>query len=210
MKMKKNIMLRKFYKEDALALENIIRKTWNYDAFCSPATAARLAHVYLYSCLSNQTFTRVAIVDGKPCGIIMAKNIQKHRCPFFLKLHSLLAIVRLLITREGRQVCSFYGSISDMDQELLNSSDKTYQGELAFFALDEAMRGMGIGRQLFTAAHTYMKQENIQNFFLYTDSSCSYGFYAHQGMQRRGERNIVVNFAGQQVPMQFFLYDAVC
>ena len=77
--MNKTVDIRRFYEEDALALEDVIRKTWKYDAFCSSETAARLAHVYLYSCLANQTFTAVAIVDGKPCGI----HIQKHRCPFF-------------------------------------------------------------------------------------------------------------------------------
>ena len=68
--MNKTVVIRRFYKEDAPALEDVIRKTWKYDAFCSSDTAARLAHVYLYSCLANQTFTAVAIVDGKPCGII--------------------------------------------------------------------------------------------------------------------------------------------
>ena len=191
--MNKTVDIRRFYEEDALALEDVIRKTWKYDAFCSSETAARLAHVYLYSCLANQTFTAVAIVDGKPCGI----HIQKHRCPFSLKLQSLLAIVHLLITRE--------------DQVLLDGSGKTYGGELSFFVLDEAVRGLGIGKQLYAAALTYMRQENIQSFYLlYTDSSCNYGFYEHRGMQRRGEIEMVVKLAGQQAPMKFFLYDITC
>ena len=207
----KTVVIRRFYKEDAPALEDVIRKTWKYDAFCSSETAARLAHVYLYSCLANQTFTAVAIVDGKPCGIIMAKHIQKHRCPFSLKLQSLLAIVRLLITREGREICSFHGKIRNVDQELLDGSGKTYGGELSFFVLDEAVRGLGIGKQLYAAALTYMRQENIQSFYLlYTDSSCNYGFYECRGMQRRGETEMVVKLAGQQAPMKFFLYDITC
>jgi len=209
--MNKTVDIRRFYKEDAPALEAVIRKTWKYDAFCSSETAARLAHVYLYSCLANQTFTAVAIVDGKPCGIIMAKHIQKHHCPFSLNLQSLLAIVRLLITREGREIYSFHGKIRNVDQELLDGSGKTYGGELSFFVLDEAVRGLGIGKQLYAAALTYMRQENIQSFYLlYTDSSCNYGFYEHRGMQRRGETEMVVKLAGQQAPMKFFLYDITC
>lgn len=50
--MNKTVDIRRFYEEDALALEDVIRKTWKYDAFCSSETAARLAHVYLYSCLA--------------------------------------------------------------------------------------------------------------------------------------------------------------
>ena len=209
--MNKTVDIRRFYKEDAPALEDVIRKTWKYDAFCSSETAARLAHVYLYSSLANQTFNAVAIVDGKPCGIIMAKHIQKHRCPFSLKLQSLLAIVRLLITREGREIYSFHGKIRNVDQELLDGSRKTYGGELSFFVLDEAVRGLGIGKQLYAAVLTYMRQENIQSFYLlYTDSSCNYGFYEHRGVQRRGETEMVVKLAGQQAPMKFFLYDITC
>lgn len=208
--MNKTVNIRRFYKEDAPALEDVIRKTWKYDAFCSSETAARLAHVYLYSCLANQTFTAVALVDGKPCGIIMAKHIQKHRCPFSLKLHSLLAIVRLLIKREGREICSFYEKIHNVDQELLDGSGKTYGGELSFFVLNEALRGLGIGKQLYNAALTYMRQENIQSFYLFTDISCNYGFYEHCGMQRRGEIDMVAKLAGQQAPMKFFLYDVTC
>ena len=152
--MNKTVDIRRFYKEDASALEDVIRKTWKYDAFCSSETAARLAHVYLYSCLANQTFTAVVIVDGKPCGI----HIQKHHCPFSLKLQSLLAIVHLLITREGREICSFYGKIRNVDQVLLDGSGKTYGGELSFFVLDEAVRGLGIGKQLY-AAYLYASGE---------------------------------------------------
>ena len=140
----------------------------------------------------------------------MAKHIQKHRCPFSLKLQSLLAIVRLLIKREGREICSFYGKIRNVDQELLDGSGQTYGGELSFFVLDEAVRGLGIGKQLYAAALTYMRQENIQSFYLYTDISCNYGFYEHRGMQRRGETEMVVKLAGQQALMKFFLYDVTC
>ena len=37
--MNKTVDIRRFYEEDALALEDVIRKTWKYDAFCSSETA---------------------------------------------------------------------------------------------------------------------------------------------------------------------------
>ena len=83
-------------------------------------------------------------------------------------------------------------------------------GELSFFVLNEAVRGLGIGKQLYNAALTYMRQENIQSFYLFTDISCNYGFYEHCGMQRRGEIDMVAKLSGQQAPMKFFLYDVTC
>ena len=66
-------------------MEEIIRKTWKYDRFCGPKVAAKMARVYLDSCFTNQTFARVAVVDQQPVGIIMGKNIQKHKCPLKLR-----------------------------------------------------------------------------------------------------------------------------
>ena len=53
------LQLREYQKNDFIALKNIIRKTWRYDEFSSPKTASRLADVFLSSCLTNYTFSRV-------------------------------------------------------------------------------------------------------------------------------------------------------
>ena len=60
------LQLREYQKNDFIALKNIIRKTWRYDEFSSPKTASRLADVFLSSCLTNYTFSRVAVLNGKP------------------------------------------------------------------------------------------------------------------------------------------------
>ena len=71
------LQLREYQKNDFIALKNIIRKTWRYDEFSSPKTASRLADVFLSSCLTNYTFSRVAVLNGKPVGIILVKDIAR-------------------------------------------------------------------------------------------------------------------------------------
>ena len=73
--MKHQVILREFRPQDTDALADIIRITWGYDKFGSHETACKLARAYLDLCLTNQTYTQVAIVDGVPVGIIMGKNI---------------------------------------------------------------------------------------------------------------------------------------
>lgn len=74
------LMIRNFVDTDAAALEQVIRETWNYDRFSPPQTAQRLARVYLYSCLLRQSFVRVAVMGGKPVGVIMGRDLRKkHR-----------------------------------------------------------------------------------------------------------------------------------
>ena len=63
------IELREYQKQDFKALETIIRETWHYDDFSTSKTAVKLARVFLSSCLTNYTFSRVAVVDGNVAGI---------------------------------------------------------------------------------------------------------------------------------------------
>ena len=53
--MKKQIRVREYRDRDSRALENIIREAWKYDELTGPATASKLAKVFLYSCLCSQT-----------------------------------------------------------------------------------------------------------------------------------------------------------
>lgn len=201
------ISLREYQKQDFKALEHIIRETWHYDEFSSPKTASKLARIFLSSCLTNYTFSRVALDNGVPIGIILAKNISIHRCPFQLKIQQYKAIVSLLLTKEGRKVSKIFGNVNGIDKQLLQDCGKSYPAELALFAVDSSCRGKGIGNRLFEAAITYMKEQKIAEFYLFTDTSCNYGFYEHQGMTRRCEQEHIFHINGQTAQMNFFIYD---
>lgn len=99
-----------------------------------------------------------------------------------------------------------FSGINQVDKELLKESKKEYPGELSFFALDERYRGLGIGKKLFRVLLDYMEQQKIPRFYLYTDNSCNYGFYEHQGMRRCGQKSYKVPLAVDN-EMQFFLYE---
>ena len=61
------MQIREYQKQDFQPLKEIIRSTWHYDEFSSPETASRLAEVFLRSCLTNYTFSQVAVLDGNCC-----------------------------------------------------------------------------------------------------------------------------------------------
>uniref|UniRef100_UPI00402AFFFE GNAT family N-acetyltransferase n=1 Tax=Thomasclavelia ramosa TaxID=1547 RepID=UPI00402AFFFE len=204
------IELREYQKQDFKALETIIRETWHYDDFSNSKTAIKLAKVFLSSCLTNYTFSRVAIVDGNVVGIILVNNIAKHKCQFSNRLLQIKSILSLYISKEGRNVSKIFGSVNGIDKQLLNENNKIYPAELALFAVSSSCRGKGIGKMLFQSALDYVKQEKLKEFYLFTDTSCNYGFYEHQGMKRRLEKQHTFNIKGQQAEMNFFIYDYQC
>ncbi len=205
--MSDQMIFREYRKTDRKALEDVIRVTWNYDKFATPKTARRLAKVYLATCLTNQTYSRIAVIDQKPAGLILGKNIEKHRCPISCRIHQIVALTQLLMTKEGREILKFYKGVDGLDSELLNQCNKEYKGEVALFALNPEHRGKGIGKRLFECLVAYMKSQSIDAFYLYTDTSCNFGFYEHQGMIRRQQRKQNINMNGQSASMEFYLYD---
>ena len=201
------IEIREYREQDYQALENIIRKTWNYDKFAGVKTAAKLARVFLRSCLANQTFSRVAVLEGEPVGIILGKDVKAHRCPMKYRLRQIGALLSLFLSREGRRVSKIFGNVNGIDQELLKECKKDYPAEIALFAVHSSCRGKGIGNMLFQSVVDYFRQRGLDQFYLFTDTSCNYGFYEHQGMIRRCEKEHVFHINDQDAKMNFFIYD---
>ena len=201
------IELREYQKQDFKALESIIRETWHYDDFSSPKTAIKLAKVFLSSCLTNYTFSRVAVLDGNVVGIILVNDIEKHKCSFSNRLLQIKSILSLYSSSEGRKVSKIFCNVNGIDKQLLSENNKTYPAELALFAVSSSCRGKGIGKILFQSALEHMKQKKLKEFYLFTDTSCNYGFYEHQGMKRRLEKKHIFNINGQKAVMNFFIYD---
>ena len=205
--MENSVKLRELKKRDLPALEDVIRRTWNYDKFATPKTARKLAKVYLATCLTNQTYTRIAEVNGVPAGLILGKDIEKHHRPLKYRLHQIFAVCGLLISKEGRGILNFYKNVDDIDNQLLKQCNKDYKGEVALFALSPEYRGLGIGKMLFHSLLAYMKSQSISDFYLYTDTSCNFGFYEHQGMIRQQQHKHLVDMKGQKGELEFYLYD---
>lgn len=159
------------------------------------------------SCLTNYTYSKVALLDNEVVGIILVKDIAKHKCPLSNRIEQIKAIISLLASKEGRKVSKIFDSVSGIDKQLLSNTNKTYPAELALFAIKSSCRNKGIGKLLFKSALEYLDNQNIDNFYLFTDTSCNYGFYEHQGMIRRCEKEHFFTINNQKEKMNFFIYD---
>lgn len=205
--MKSEIIFREYQSSDADEIERIIIEAWHYNDMVSLKTAKKLARVFLSSCLSNQTYTMTALMNHKPIGIIMAKDNRNFHCRIQYKLQQIRAIVSLYLSKEGRSVMKLFSGVSDIDKRLVEENGHIYQGEVAFFAVSAAARGKGVGKKLFNSMLDYMKSRGINDFFLFTDTSCNYGFYEHSGMTRRNEKAHTFFVNNQTAEMAFYLYD---
>ena len=203
----KQIKYRPIQSSDYPAIETIIRKAWKYDQFTSPKVAKRLAKVFLTSCLTNQTFTCVAICDEKPVGVIMGKNRKKHPKSLSHLVRHWLAVAQLITCKEGIQISKMYGDIDKIDQELLQDTQTEFDSQLAFFVMDENQRGLGIGKKLYQTFLDYLASEDLNKFYLFTDTTCNFGFYEHQGLHRLEEK--LFHFPKLKENEHFYLYSNI-
>ena len=80
-----------------------------------------------------------------------------------------------------------FGGVNDIDKALLEEAQIQYQGKLHFCGIVVGA-GKGVGKMLYRKMLDYKERTSIEKFFLFTDTSRNYGFYEHQGMQRRCEK----------------------
>lgn len=198
------IQYRPFQPSDYKPLEDVIRKTWGYDKFCSPKIAKKMSKLYLASCLVNQTYTCVAVNNGEPVGIIMGKNEATYKKPLRYLIRQAISIVGIAISSEGRKIAKVFEKIDTIDDNLLENANTFFEGELAFFVVRDDQRGTGIGKTLYQRFLNYMESQELENFFLFTDSTCNFGFYEHQGLARLGQEDLSIS--QMKTDMQFYLY----
>lgn len=205
--MESKLEIREYSASDEKQVIEIIKKTWFYEKMSDPRIANEIAKVYLTSILLEETFTRVAEIGDKIVGIIMLKDSKKDiKINFKLSKNMFVGGFKIYITKEGRRILKAFSEMGESDKELFRKVDKKFDGEISFFAVDEVYRGKGIGKVLFDAGINYFKENNIENFYLYTDSYCNYGFYDHRGLICLAKKTSI-NLLDRSCFIESYLYE---
>lgn len=199
--------LRPILKRDFKNLEDIIKRTWHFEDIVSQKTAQKLARVYLRSCLLYHNYARVVEVDQQAVGVIVLKNCQKYHRHIRYDFSLMINMISLFMSKQGRMILHFYKQVYDIDVKMLKQCHKDYQAEVALFVIDEKYRNQGLGKALFHDALREMKNQHIEHFYLYTDTSCHFAFYEYQGMIRQQHYLHTTHFQGKETKIEFYLYD---
>ena len=100
------------------------------------------------------------------------------------------------------------GLYDSVNQEMLTAYKQTHSpdGEIIFLAANPDVKVKGIGTMLLNELANRVKGKEI---YLYTDNACTYQFYEHRGFDRVGEKDVVLDFGENKVPMTCLLYSKV-
>lgn len=203
--MDSSIILRSINKTDYNAIADIISDTWKYKDFCSEKTAHKMGLLYISSCLCSQTFNKVALKNNEIVGVIMGNDNKNPNTTLKNRIFFTKSYIKMCLSKEGRKVVKTFRGINGIDKKLLNDSRRTFDSELAFFAVKDNMRGTGVGNALYASLMDYFKEISSANFYLFTDTTCNFGFYEHKGISRIGEKTICLNLDSPK-NITFYIY----
>lgn len=161
----------------------------------------------LFYFMVHHTFTCVAEDNGKDIGLLICTDINNR--PLDMKY------VRLLIEEVAFMICNpetrddglSWGKYTQLAQMLEDSCVHDIDAELELFVVDPEYRGQGIGKRMFRSMVKYYKMVDIHNFFLHTDTACTYQFYDRIGMKRIGSLQSDIR-SGDIDGIEMFIYSA--
>ena len=141
----------------------------------------------LFYFMVHHTFTCVAEDNGHDIGLLICTNLKER--PIDMKYAKLLIreVAFMICNPETRDDGLAWGEYTQLAQELEERSVHGIDAELELFVVDPEYRGQGIGKRMFRSMIEFFKKTGTENFFLHTDTSCTYQFYERRGMNRIGQ-----------------------
>lgn len=217
--MTQEVTLRPAQVADYSALHQLNRGAWfksDYEKY--PEATDAYVDLDLNNSLSEASMVTVAEVDGHIAGVILvsADGEPKHGR---MLMKSTIDSAATIHAHSNEVASYFYDRMkieNEHDDKLLKDAEASvdYDGRIVLFIMDPQFQGLGIGSKLFKAATDYLEEKGVQNYYLFTDTSCNYPFYDYKGMRRAGsltfeQIGLFEQYDGSEStdPFQFFIYD---
>ena len=118
-------------------------------------------------------------------------------------------IICLSMSKEGRNAWRFFRNIDKIYKELLSLQIKKYDRELSYFVVDAFFRNFCFWNVLYNRFYNYTILNNINNFYVFTDTSCNYIFYEKRNMKKCGEKVKEVTNVNCHEKISFFMYENI-
>lgn len=176
------VEFRPYKPEDREYIEGIIARTWGSQEKDPTNADIVYSRVYIAYCLMISTYAETALIDGRPVGVVMARDlsVRKH---FILKLAFFLLrnFWRVLRPSGIMALIALYRIEIANPRELLRGCPE-YAGELTLLIMSPEARGHGIGKRLYADAVRYLNDAGAGRFSFTPIRSAATAFMTAQGL----------------------------
>ncbi len=181
-----SVLYRPFEESDFDTLAGIMQRQWHTrgdgDLYNFLEACDDLAY-----CLSVSTFSQVALVDGEPRGLVLARSgspdpawrerWEQASADFLAQMHE--------VDTESEQAYRSFIELADsVNRQLVETAQLDCDSEITLLVVDDAARHQGIGSVLIDASISYLSAQGQTRSYLCTDTDCAWEFYERRGMKR--------------------------
>lgn len=203
-----DIQFRCYDKKDCSNIEKIIDDTWEISEYIrDPWTLKNYLSTYFHSYLAESNYTEIAEVNGEIAGFLLGR-CNKLSCirPFLqYKPSNCLTMAELALTQYGRIGLKILHITNRTNSTLIRNHAHEFDGELCLFVVAPKFKGHGIGTQLLNHFHTFMRNNEAANYFVYTDTYSNIGFYEKAGYSLVSSDTVVFEDEDNE-PSKYLLY----
>ncbi|WP_257162184.1 GNAT family N-acetyltransferase [Corynebacterium cystitidis] len=185
--MQSSVRIRDYHPADKPFVLQLINEGFNVDSRFRSHQDTFL-DLYLHTAVLRATHFRIALIDDKPVGLLIGR-IQGD--PVLPGARGKLAAIvgnffRLLPVfpreRTGLKDWASEQLVAWRLMRRITARNIPVGNEVVLFVVSSQCRGTGVGKALFGEF-----SEQAEEFFLYTDSHCTWQFYEKRGMRRVAE-----------------------
>lgn len=202
------VLYRPFEEDDFDVLAEILQLQWHTktenDVFNYLEACDDLAY-----CLSTSTFSQVALVDGAPRGIALARSGDPESAWSQRWLSASKDFLGQMERLDAQGLARYRAFIDEADRintQMIREGGVDASSEVVLLAVAESARGLGIGSVLFDAAVDYAAACGHASTYLVTDSTCDWKFYEKRGL-RRAAHHRATREERRLVPRDMYVYD---
>ncbi|MEG0741903.1 MAG: GNAT family N-acetyltransferase, partial [Clostridia bacterium] len=169
------MLYRSYQKNDAPDICELMDQSFGMNRYVSDPKALRFfLRQYLYSCLSEATYTRVAVENGKVVAIIMGNANRRYRLlphlPMILLTFYCSARMALRARKSEQTLADDY-HLHKLCAKLLGKHKKEFDGVLTLFMVSESLRGHGVGKTLLSGLFDELRTQGVRRMYLFTDTT---------------------------------------
>lgn len=192
------------------SLANLIGITWNLDKEIKSRVlyfASCLA--YAFHILYKTNYRRIICEKNTLISFLASRDeSKKNPLNIIYLLFCFLSIFVMIFYKDGRSILKYqlgYNKILDL---MVKENNQKYDAELVLFITHPEYQGKGYGKSMLNKFHSFMKEQNKCNIYLFTDNYCDYSMYDRAGCIRKNKKVREFYFlASERFTQELYLYD---
>lgn len=193
-----------------IKLADLVGITWNLDKEIKSRV------LYYASCLAYsfhilyKTNYRLVIYEHNKLISFLASRDESIKNPLNIiyLLLCFLSIFVMIFYKDGRSILKYQLGYNRTLDLMVKETSQKYDAELVLFITHPEYQGKGYGKSLLNEFHSFMKEQNKCDIYLFTDNYCDYSMYDKAGCIRKNEKVREFYFlAGERFTQELYLYD---